>query len=205
MSEKQKKPIYKRKWFIALAVFFGLAFIGALMGEPEATEPTNPETTETTQADTTPAPEIDLQAYETDVALAFEKHGQDFDNIRANTQATIENLANTGDIYAAYDGLTSSAGAMEALRQRVDDMTAPDYLTKDQKDQYDKAKTAISNAAGYSRMAYNDLAKDIDKGDLSPSRIANYEQWTGMVEQEILSYAVAIAGLNADVGYGTEE
>ena len=201
MSEKQKKPIYKRKWFIALAALLVLGAIGSFFEE----EPTEaPEPAETAQAEEQPTQDFNMESYKADVADVFTKHAQDFDLIRGNTQNTINSLSQDGDIYAAYEGVKNSSRAMESLRQRVSDMEAPDYLTKDQKELFGQVKTALYNASGYSRSAYDDLAKDLDKGDLSPSRIENQKEWTSMVDQEIIKYAASLAALNADVGYVAE-
>jgi hypothetical protein len=62
MEQQEKKPFYKKKWFIGLAIFFGIGLIGTIFDDTPRPTPTSTPTqevkTETQKETTTTKPII---------------------------------------------------------------------------------------------------------------------------------------------------
>ena len=108
-----KKPLFKRKWFIALVIILALALIGGCMGgEDESTA--DPAATEATQVEET-----------TEATEATEAVSQEFKNAlsSADTYANMMNMSKD----AIYDQLISEYGDQfpeDAAQYAVDNVQA---------------------------------------------------------------------------------
>lgn len=135
---KEKKPIYKRPWFIVLAILVGLIFIGNLFGGGDNQKAQAP--TQTAQKET-PAKESSTEPAQepaSDVETPEEpKVSKEYENALKNAESYSENMHMSKQ--GIYDQLISEYGEnfpAEAAQYAVDNLQA-DY----KKNALEKAKS----------------------------------------------------------------
>lgn len=133
------------------------------------------------------------QDYQVTVREPMEKFIETHNLIKDNGHSSI---ANATDIYSAYEGLANSAKASKSNGDRLSEIDAPDYLSKDQKELFRTAKSDLGSGATGLQTAFQDLAKAVDQADLGPATLREYQDMIAWTDAKIASGQDALEQLN---------
>lgn len=168
-SAKRKHPL--RTILISIAViFFSLCVIVALLGGGGDATDSPADTQMTTE-------EMNL-AFKQDILPKIKEAYHNYDTIIADQTTTFTSVANGGlDIYGAYQNLAVCADNYDnILSSEID---APEYFTKEQKDQLRNVFLGLGTAANINKSFLEDIMSALDGGNIPPS-LVNKAQDVGL-------------------------
>lgn len=158
---KKKHPI--RTALISIAVIFvSLCIIGALLGGGGDTNTPSPSTQMT-------AEEMNL-AFKQETLPKIKEAYNNYDSIIADQTNTFTAMGNGNlDIYGAYQNLANCANNYDVILSS--EIDAPEYFTKEQRDQLRNLFLGLGTAASINKGFLEEIMSALDKGNIPPSLV----------------------------------